>query len=101
MKPKRLALTALTAALFALAVPATAHAGTTPPADPSGGGTGGGTTTSCRWISAEELRQRYTPEAIALLQAAGSLKDGQLLSCNGGGTGNGWGPLPPRDDRTV
>ncbi|MEU8433384.1 hypothetical protein AB0F18_10775 [Streptomyces sp. NPDC029216] len=95
MKLKRLALTALTAALLAAAVPATAHAGTTPPADPSGG------TTSCRWISPEELRQRYTPEAIALLQAAGSLRDGQLWSCSGGGTGNGWGPLPPSDGRTV
>ncbi|MFD8143334.1 hypothetical protein [Streptomyces sp. NPDC059708] len=100
MKLKHLALTALTAALFAAAVPATAHAGTTPPADPSGGGTGG-SATSCRWLSAEEVRQRYTPEAIALLQAAGALHEGQLLSCSGGGTGNGWGPLPPRDDQTV
>lgn len=93
MKLKHLALTALTAALLAVAVPATAHAGTTPPADPS--------PTSCRWLSAEEVRQRYTPEAIALLQAAGALHEGQLLSCSGGGTGNGWGPLPPRDDQTV
>ncbi|MEV7545228.1 hypothetical protein AB0O29_22225, partial [Streptomyces sp. NPDC089915] len=81
MKLKHLALTALTAALFAAAVPATAHAGTTPPGDPSGGGTGGGGTgggtTSCRWLSPEEVRRRFTPEAIALLQAAGSLRDGQ------------------------
>ncbi|MFD8985022.1 hypothetical protein [Streptomyces sp. NPDC059564] len=91
MKLKRLALTALTATLLAVGVPAVAHADTTPTFDPNRGAG------RCRWVTAEELQQRYTPEELALMKENGTLPTGPVRICSGEGTGNGWGPLPPRD----
>ncbi|GLX22967.1 MULTISPECIES: hypothetical protein [Streptomyces] len=93
MKLKRLALTALTAALLTVGVPAAAHAGTAPPTIDPDRGTGG-----CRVVPEEELLQRFTAEGLASMRASGVLPaTGPVRLCTGGGSGNGWGPVPPRD----
>lgn len=93
MKLKRLAITALTATLLAVGVPAAAHADTTPPIDPNRGAG------RCRVVPEEELLQRFGPEGLALMRENGVLPaTGPVWMCSGGGTGNGWGPVPPRDE---
>ncbi|MFE1555088.1 hypothetical protein ACFW6V_08855 [Streptomyces sp. NPDC058734] len=93
MKLKRLALTALTAALLTVGVPAAAHAGTTPPVIDPDRGAG-----RCRVVTEEELLERFGPEGLALMRANGVLPaTGPVWLCSGGGSGNGWGPVPPRD----
>lgn len=93
MKLKRLALTALTAGLLTVGVPAAAHADTTPPSFDPDRGTG-----RCRVVPEEELLERFTPEGLALMRANGVLPaTGPVRLCSGGGSGNGWGPVPPRD----
>lgn len=79
MKLKRLALTAVTAALLALGVPAAAHAE-------------GNALTRCHWVTAEEYVKHFSPEDLALLKEFGLLPSGPQQVCSDGGSGNGWGP---------
>lgn len=93
MKLKRLAVTALTATLLAVGVPAAAHADTAPPPIDPNRGTG-----RCRVVPEEELVERFTAEGLAALRENGVLPaTGPVWLCTGGGTGNGWGPVPPSD----
>ncbi|MFD9795976.1 hypothetical protein ACFWXK_34050 [Streptomyces sp. NPDC059070] len=92
-KLKHLALTAMTAALFAVGAPAVAHADVAPPTtiDPDRG------TGRCHWASTEELQRRYSPAELAVMKENGTLPVGPVRICTGDGTGNGWGPVPPRE----
>ncbi|MGE7388690.1 hypothetical protein ACQKM2_24780 [Streptomyces sp. NPDC004126] len=72
MNLKRIALTAVTAALLAVGVPAAAHAdGTVPVFDPNHVNRW-----ECHWVTTGT---------------------GPVRICTGEGSGNGWGPVPPRD----